>query len=105
MHLPKHSIKKTSLGTGSSKCSNVQILPQNTYKWARQTNNTKVIVYMFVLYCLSGMVSALDDAVGNVTSALREKGILDNTIIIFSTDNGGPANGFDMNHACHWPLR
>lgn len=51
------------------------------------------------------MVAALDDAVGNVTAALERRGILDNTIIIFSTDNGGPANGFDMNHACNWPLR
>jgi len=53
----------------------------------------------------AGMVAALDDAVGNVTAALERRGILDNTIIIFSTDNGGPANGFDMNHACNWPLR
>ena len=51
------------------------------------------------------MVSALDDAVGNVTAALEAKGLMDNTVIIFSTDNGGPANGFDMNHACNWPLR
>ena len=71
--------------------------------WKLQTTQTYCL--LFVLCCLSGMVSALDDAVGNVTSALREKGILDNTIIIFSTDNGGPANGFDMNHACNWPLR
>ena len=75
----------------------------NTFPfWTLQTTQSKCL--LFVL-CLSGMVSALDDAVGNVTSALREKGILDNTIIIFSTDNGGPANGFDMNHACNWPLR
>lgn len=51
------------------------------------------------------MVAALDDAVGNVTAALDAKGLLDNTLIIFSTDNGGPASGFDMNHACNWPLR
>jgi len=51
------------------------------------------------------MVSALDDAIGNVTAALSAKGLLDNSVIIFSTDNGGPANGFDMNHACNWPLR
>ncbi|KAF6039931.1 hypothetical protein EB796_001783 [Bugula neritina] len=53
----------------------------------------------------AGMVSALDDAIGNVTAALSAKGLLDNSVIIFSTDNGGPANGFDMNHACNWPLR
>ena len=52
-----------------------------------------------------GMVSALDDAVGNITASLKAKKMLDNTVIIFSTDNGGPANGFDMNHASNWPLR
>ena len=29
----------------------------------------------------------------------------DNSIIAFSTDNGGPAAGFDMNMACNFPLR
>lgn len=53
----------------------------------------------------AGMVSALDDSVGNITKALHNKGILNNTILIFSTDNGGPANRQDYNDACNWPLR
>ena len=51
------------------------------------------------------MVSALDDAVGNVTKALHRRGMLNNTIIVFSTDNGGPAAGYDLNYASNWPLR
>ena len=51
------------------------------------------------------MVSAMDDAVGNLTKVLKAKGMLENTIIVFSTDNGGPANGFDGNMASNYPLR
>ena len=32
------------------------------------------------------MTSALDDAIGNVTSALTKAGMMDNTVIVFTTD-------------------
>ena len=51
------------------------------------------------------MVGALDESVGEVVAALEEKGILDNTIIVFSTDNGGAANGYDGSRGSNWPLR
>jgi len=41
----------------------------------------------------AGMLSAMDEAVGQIVAALKEKGILDNTLVIFSSDNGGPAPG------------
>lgn len=41
----------------------------------------------------AGMLAAMDEAVGQVVAALKEKGILDNTLIIFSSDNGGPNPG------------
>ena len=53
----------------------------------------------------AGMVGALDESVGEVVAALEEKGILDNTIIVFSTDNGGAANGYDGSRGSNWPLR
>lgn len=51
------------------------------------------------------MLSELDDSVGKVIEALKAKKMLSNSIIIFSTDNGGPADGFNLNYASNWPLR
>ena len=36
-----------------------------------------------------GMVTAMDEAIGNITDTLREANMEDNTLIIFTTDNGG----------------
>lgn len=38
----------------------------------------------------AGMLSALDEGIGNVTAALKAKGMYDNTIIVIVADNGGP---------------
>ncbi|XP_071955613.1 arylsulfatase J-like isoform X2 [Antedon mediterranea] len=53
----------------------------------------------------AAMVSALDDAVGNVTASLKETGLYNNSVIFFTTDNGGPVCGFDYNCASNFPLR
>lgn len=52
-----------------------------------------------------GMLTKLDQSVGQVVKALYEKDLLKNSVIIFSTDNGGPAAGFNLNAASNWPLR
>jgi arylsulfatase A-like enzyme len=41
----------------------------------------------------AAMVSAVDDGVGNIISKLKEKGIYENTIIYFLSDNGGRLRG------------
>lgn len=41
----------------------------------------------------AGMVAAMDEAVGEVVAALDKKGIRDQTLILFSSDNGGPNPG------------
>ncbi len=42
---------------------------------------------------LAGMLAAVDEGVGRIVAALEAKGIRDNTLIVFSTDNGGPKPG------------
>lgn len=48
----------------------------------------------------AAMVTCLDDAVGRIVAALKERGVYDNTLIIFCSDNGGPlrqgANNGDL---------
>ena len=40
-----------------------------------------------------------------VLDTLKARGLYNNSVIVFSTDNGGPAAGFDDNWACNFPLR
>ncbi len=53
----------------------------------------------------AGMLAKLDESVGVVVRALAETGMLNETVLVFTTDNGGPADGFDFNKASNWPLR
>jgi arylsulfatase A-like enzyme len=49
------------------------------------------------------MVSAVDDSVGRVVSALREIGQYDNTLIVFASDNG--CAGYVLGACSNAPLR
>ncbi len=40
----------------------------------------------------AGMVTCLDDEIGRVVAALDKKGVRDNTLILFHSDNGGTRN-------------
>ena len=40
----------------------------------------------------AGMVGAMDEGIGNITSTMRDLGLDENTVIVFSSDNGGNVN-------------
>ncbi|BFZ05936.1 hypothetical protein BsWGS_08975 [Bradybaena similaris] len=49
----------------------------------------------------AAMTTALDEGIGKIVTALKKKGIWNNTVLVFSTDNGAdPRNG-----GSNWPFR
>ena len=50
------------------------------------------------------MTSLLDEGIGNVTTALKQTGMWNSSLFIFSSDNGGPVRG-DCNCASNYPFR
>ena len=49
---------------------------------------------------IAAMISKVDEGVGRIVSGLIQAGLYDNTIIVISSDNGGPSG-----HSSNYPLR
>lgn len=52
----------------------------------------------------AGLIQQMDDAVGLVMDELKRQGLADNTIVVFTSDNGGVASG-DAYSTSNAPLR
>lgn len=50
-------------------------------------------------------MSAVDESVGRVVSALSQNNMLENSIVLFMADNGAQTIGFLENHGSNFPLR
>lgn len=60
---------------------------------------------MTVANTIAGMIHKLDESVGQLVTALNEAGMLENSLIIFSSDNGGATHGYDRSAGSNWPLK
>nr|XP_037274629.1 arylsulfatase B-like [Rhipicephalus microplus] len=53
----------------------------------------------------AGMLDSLDIAVGRTIRALSEAGMLEDSVVVFSSDNGGASEGHLSSRGINWPLR
>ena len=51
------------------------------------------------------MVSCMDNSFARLIEALHDRSMLENSIVVFSTDNGGASNNFQAGAGNNLPLR
>jgi arylsulfatase A-like enzyme len=83
-------------------------LPDVNPKWGREREREVRLVQDHAVY--AGMVEAMDLAVGKVLKALQDAGVSDNTIVVFTSDNGGlstseghPTSNLPLRGGKGWP--
>ncbi|XP_077534706.1 arylsulfatase J-like [Haemaphysalis longicornis] len=76
-------------------------------KYAAPVRNIEKFLYIGeeerIMY--AALLDTLDESVGEVMEALHEQNMLDNTIVVFSSDNGGSPFGPLSTRSYNWPLR
>ena len=53
----------------------------------------------------AGMLTAADESIANVTQALKDKGMWEDTLVVFTTDNGGPTAVCSIQGSSNFPRR
>ena len=74
-----------------------QTLPQ----WSSLYNNSYTTG--FAVY--NGMASSIDSLAANLTATLKAKGLWQDTLLVFSSDNGGPSELGKERNASNFPMR
>ncbi|KAH7943432.1 hypothetical protein HPB52_008158 [Rhipicephalus sanguineus] len=59
----------------------------------------------YELISRKGMIDTVDESVGKLFETLQEAGMLDNSVVLFSSDNGGTPFGDHSSRSFNWPLR
>ena len=72
--------------------------PEYVKKYERKLDENPDAGYYMTNPGKAAMIQSLDESVGRVTAKLREIGQLNNTLIIFTGDNGSQGNEFVVNH-------
>jgi arylsulfatase A-like enzyme len=54
---------------------------------------------------VAAMANIADEGIGNVTSALKRRGLWDSTHLVLLSDNGGPTNGNEGTWSSNFPMR
>eukprot|EP00039_Didymoeca_costata_P008916 m.118640 g.118640 ORF g.118640 m.118640 type:complete len:528 (+) comp14282_c0_seq1:62-1645(+) len=70
---------------------------------ANTSSNNQKCGSTYACQIMESMVSVVDNGIGNVTQALKVKGMWNNTLVIFSADNGGGMGGDEPSN--NYPLR
>ncbi|XP_046668442.1 arylsulfatase B-like [Homalodisca vitripennis] len=84
--------------------------PGNKFEVSNLSQNEGEHHYITDVYrrLYAGMVRGVDDTIGAIVEALRSSKMLDNSIILFTSDNGAPTLdplwGYH-NYGSNWPLR
>lgn len=63
-------------------------------------NTTKLLFFFF-----SDIVNSMDDSIGKIVDKLAERDMLQNSIIVFFSDNGAQTVGIFQNYGSSWPFR
>ncbi|XP_076234561.1 arylsulfatase B [Calliopsis andreniformis] len=71
----------------------------------KEVNSTLGYIQDFNRRKFAGVLTALDESVGRVVEALRKAKMLENSIIVFMSDNGAQTTGMLANYGSNYPLR